>query len=206
MEEDDLHISRINTAWSMVREAHGDHTAVQSAQQRLLERYGGAVRKYALSALRNEDAAEDVFQEFALKFVRGDFGNADPERGRFRAFVKTVVYRLIVDYQRRVKKLGREGAVHSNIAEPADSEDTKNADEAFRTSWRDELLTRCWQRLEADQRNGRKICGTGRCLRRLNSRSACCGGKHPERSICVCPAIKCRSPLFRAASIQCIYT
>jgi RNA polymerase sigma factor (sigma-70 family) len=156
MEDDDLHISRINTAWSMVREAHGDHTAVQSAQQRLLEKYGGAVRKYALSALRNEDAAEDVFQEFALKFVRGDFGNADPQRGRFRAFVKTVVYRLIVDYQRRVKKLGREGAMHSNIAEPAESEESKNDDEVFRTSWRDELLARCWQKLEADERESGK--------------------------------------------------
>ena len=51
MDDDDLHISRIPTAWSMVREAHGDHTAVQSAQQRLLDRYGGAVRRYALSAL-----------------------------------------------------------------------------------------------------------------------------------------------------------
>ena len=152
MEDDqELHISRIQTAWSMVREAHGDHTAVQSAQQRLLDRYGNAIRKYALSALRDEDAAEEVFQEFALKFVRGDFGNADPERGRFRAFVKTVVYRLIVDYQRRAKKLGREGAMHSNIAEPADSEENDNDDELFRTSWRDELLAKCWQRLSDDE-------------------------------------------------------
>ncbi len=154
--DDDLHISRIMTAWSMVREAHGDHTAVQSAQQRLLDRYGGAVRRYALSALRNEDAADEVFQEFALRFVRGDFGKADPERGRFRAFVKTVVYRLIVDYQRRAKKLGREGAMHSNVAEPEDSAATLGDDEAFRTSWRDELLARCWQKLEADEKRSRK--------------------------------------------------
>ncbi len=154
--DDDLHISRIMTAWSMVREAHGDHTAVQSAQQRLLDRYGGAVRRYALSALRNEDAADEVFQEFALRFVRGDFGKADPERGRFRAFVKTVVYRLIVDYQRRAKKLGREGAMHSNVAEPEDSAETRDDEEAFRTSWRDELLARCWQKLEADEKRSGK--------------------------------------------------
>ena len=152
MDDDDLHISRIQTAWSMVREAHGDHTAVQSAQERLLERYGGAVRRYALSALRNEDAAEEVFQEFALKFIRGDFGKADPERGRFRAFVKTVVYRLIVDYQRRKKKLGREGAMHSNIAEPAAATDDQKDDDAlFARSWRDELLARCWQKLADDE-------------------------------------------------------
>lgn len=152
MDDDDLHISRIQTAWSMVREAHGDHTAVQSAQQRLLDRYGGAIRRYALSALRNEDAADEVFQEFALKFVRGDFGNADPERGRFRAFVKTVVYRLIVDYQRRAKKLGREGAMHTNIAEPAaETNDRYDDDALFNTSWRDELLARCWQKLADDE-------------------------------------------------------
>jgi RNA polymerase sigma factor (sigma-70 family) len=156
MDDDDLHISRIATAWSMVREAHGDHTAVQSAQQRLLERYGAAIKRYALSALRNEDAADEVFQEFALKFVRGDFGKADPERGRFRAFVKTVVYRLIVDYQRRAKKLGREGAMHSNIAEPAVETDVQDDDALFNNSWRDELLARCWQKLADDEADSGK--------------------------------------------------
>ncbi len=150
---DDDHLSMIQTAWSMVRRAHGDHTAVQSAQQSLLDRYGGAVRRYALAALRNEDAADEVFQEFALRFVRGDFGKADPERGRFRAFVKTIVYRLIVDYQRRAKKLAREGAMHTNMAEPQVGDDaTPNDDRMFHTSWRDELLARCWQKLEQDER------------------------------------------------------
>ena len=150
--DDDLHLSRIQTAWSMVRRAHGDHTAVHEAQQTLLDRYGGAVRRYALAALRNEDAADEVFQEFALKFVRGDFGKVDPERGRFRAFVKTVVYRLIVDYQRRQKKRKLESPMHSNVAEPAAGEsDSSGDDAAFRTSWRDELLARCWQKLSEEE-------------------------------------------------------
>jgi len=155
--DDDLHLSQIRTLWSVVRRAHGDHTLVQPAQQALLDRYGGAVRRYALAALRDDDAADEVFQEFALKFVRGDFHAADPGRGRFRAFVKTVVYRLIVDYQRRKKARGREGPLHSNVAEPA-AEDGgvvaagDAADDAmFRASWRDELLARCWQRLAADE-------------------------------------------------------
>jgi RNA polymerase sigma-70 factor (ECF subfamily) len=156
--DDDLHLSRIQTAWSMVRRAHGDHTAVHEAQQSLLDRYGGAVRRYALAALRNEDAADEVFQEFALKFVRGDFGKVDPERGRFRAFVKTVVYRLIVDYQRRQKKQRQEGQMHSNVAEPAADErdEPLGDDAAFQASWRDELLARCWQRLAAEESNSGK--------------------------------------------------
>ncbi len=155
--DDDLHLSRIQTAWSMVRRAHGDHTAVHEAQQTLLDRYGGAVRRDALAALRDEDAADEVFQEFALRFVRGDFGKVDPERGRFRAFVKTVVYRLIVDYQRRQKKRARESPVHSNLPEPpGDESDSLGDDAAFHTSWRDELLARCWQKLAVEEEQSGK--------------------------------------------------
>jgi RNA polymerase sigma-70 factor (ECF subfamily) len=133
---------------------------VQPAQQALLERYGGAVRRYALAALRDEDAADEVFQEFALKFVKGDFSGADPGRGRFRAFVKTVVYRLIVDYQRRQAARGRVGPLHSNVVAPeADQQFPAGKaadDEAFRASWRDELLARSWQRLaEIEQQTGK---------------------------------------------------
>jgi RNA polymerase sigma factor (sigma-70 family) len=157
MDQDELHISRIPTAWTMVRDAHRDHTAVQLAQQQLLDRYGGAIQRYALSALRDEDAAKEIFQDFALKFVRGDFGNADPTRGKFRAFVKTIVYRLIVDYQRRSKKLIREGQMHSNIAEPEIDEARASGDDAlFQSSWRDELLARCWQKLADDERKSGK--------------------------------------------------
>jgi RNA polymerase sigma-70 factor (ECF subfamily) len=136
----------------MVRRAHGDHTAVHVAQQTLLDRYGGAVRRYALAALRDEDAADEVWQEFALRFVRGDFAGADPERGRFRAFVKTIVYRLIVDYQRRRKREYREGPMHSNLAEPVIGDGPAAGDDAaFQASWRNELLARCWQRLGQDE-------------------------------------------------------
>jgi RNA polymerase sigma-70 factor (ECF subfamily) len=157
MEHDDLHLSRIQTVWWEVRRAHGDHSSVQAAQQTLLDRYGGAVRRYALAALRNEDAADEISQEFALRFVRGDFAQADPERGRFRSFVKTVVYRLIVDFQRRQKKRQQEGLIHSNVAVPEHgSEEAPTDDAIFRKSWRDELLSRCWKRLADDEEESGK--------------------------------------------------
>jgi RNA polymerase sigma-70 factor (ECF subfamily) len=157
MDDHELHLSRIQTAWSVVRRAHGDHTAVQVAQQALLDRYGGAVRRYALAALRDEDAADEVWQEFALRFVRGDLAGAYPARGRFRAFVKTIVYRLIVDYQRRQKRRYRESPMHSNLAEPAAGDEAAASDDSmFTSSWRDELLARCWQRLDNEERQSGK--------------------------------------------------
>ena len=95
------HLSQIQTLWSVVRRAHGDRLSQhQQAQERLLARYGGAARRYLLAALRDEDEADDAYQDFMLRFVRGDFHAADPAKGRFRSFLKTVLYRMIVDRQR----------------------------------------------------------------------------------------------------------
>lgn len=145
---DPSHLSQIVTLWSVVRRAHdGQSDAVQAAQQEMLDRYGGAVRRYLLGSLRNEDAADEVFQEFALRFVRGDFEKVDPMQGRFRAYLKTVVYRLVVDYQRRKQRQGRQQPLVEEgpacQAEPLD-----NSDQQFLDGWRAELLARCWTALE----------------------------------------------------------
>src|SRR5262245_61954396 len=97
-------LSRISTLWTLVNQAHrGAPDVVGSAQQRLLEHYGGAVHRYLLGGLRDPEAADELFQEFAVRFLRGDFQNADRGRGRFRDYVKTSLFHLVADYQRRRK-------------------------------------------------------------------------------------------------------
>lgn len=159
MSEDwDDRLSRIETLWTVVRRAHAapddggaqPDAAARAALERLLERYGGAVRRYALAALRSQEGADDVFQEFALRFVRGDFARATPERGRFRSFLKTTVYHLIVDHQRRRKRAARDGAPLEAVADPAAPAEAPD-DGLFDASWRDDLLSRVWGLLEQDQ-------------------------------------------------------
>lgn len=145
------HLSEINTLWSVVHRAHGDVSLdVRSAQERMLEMYGGAVRRYLLAALRNEDAAEEVYQEFALRFVRGDLRSANPERGKFRSFLKTCLYHLIVDHQRRRRMRNPADGEVEQLAVTATSEDSAD-DAAFLRSWRDDLLARAWLRLADDE-------------------------------------------------------
>lgn len=147
MDPVDDRLSQINTLWSVVREAHDSAAgAVQTAQRQLIERYGGAVRRYALAALRNEEAADEVFQEFALRFVRGDLGKADPSRGRFRNFLKTTIYHLIVDYQRRRGKQARQVPIDGAAVDPMAPIDEEN-EALFTSSWRDDLLARVWEKL-----------------------------------------------------------
>jgi RNA polymerase sigma factor (sigma-70 family) len=151
MDDSEKPFSDIDTAWSVVIRAHGDQDAARAAQQALLDRYGGAVRRYALAALRDEDAADEVYQEFALRLMSGRLADADPERGHFRAFVKSIVYRLIVDHQRRMKKQLRVSPIQSNVADPStDDEYLMSADAVFQTSWRQDLMNSCWKKL-ADQ-------------------------------------------------------
>ena len=73
------HLSRISTPWTLVRLAHADAEAPAAhALRLLLQRYCGAAYRYLRGALRDEDAALDLLQEFVLRFLRGDFRRADP--------------------------------------------------------------------------------------------------------------------------------
>ena len=149
------HLSEIPTLWTVVRHAHGEEPAQrQEAQSALLERYGNAIRRYLLASLRDADIADELMQEFSLRFVRGDFKNADPSKGRFRAFVKTSVFRLIMDHHRGGKKRNREGALEYD-APAAEVSLSHEDDRLFLNSWRDDLLDRAWKTLEQlDKRTG----------------------------------------------------
>jgi RNA polymerase sigma-70 factor (ECF subfamily) len=146
-------ISHISTCWTLVFEAHqGQAVAASRAQQELVQRYSGAVYRYLLGALRDADAADELSQEFALRFVRGDFKQADPERGRFRDFIKTALFHLVVDHFR--KKKGRFQPLLADAPELAvEDSAVANADAEFLKRWREELLNRTWEALSAVEKN-----------------------------------------------------
>lgn len=150
-------LSRIETMWSVVRRAHtGNVDQARLAQEQMLERYGGAIHRYLLGALRDETAADEVYQEFALRFVKGDYSSADPQRGRFRSFLKTILSRLVIEHYRQ-RKRRKSVPLGSAIAEPATPTD-ETAEEEFTQVWRNDLLKRTWEALaEAEQRTGRPI-------------------------------------------------
>jgi RNA polymerase sigma factor (sigma-70 family) len=140
-------LSQISTLWSVFQQAHGgppEHAG--PACRELLARYGGAVYRYLLGALRDPEAANDLAQEFALRFVRGDFRRAEARRGRFRDYLKTALSHLIVDYHRQRQHwhqpVSPEGA---DPAAPAES--SADSEAAFLASWRAELLECTWKEL-----------------------------------------------------------
>jgi RNA polymerase sigma-70 factor (ECF subfamily) len=143
----DLRLSAIATRWTVVSQANqGAGPEAGAAQQAVLDRYGGAIRRYLAGAARDPDAADELYQEFAYRLLNGDLRGADRRRGRFRDFVKGVLFHLVADYHARKQRQPR--PLPPDYAEAAvESVPLAGEEEAFLTSWRDELLARSWAAL-----------------------------------------------------------
>jgi RNA polymerase sigma-70 factor (ECF subfamily) len=152
------HLSQIQTHWTEVFQAHHGPSALSAeALAALVQRYGGAVHRYLLASVREVDAADELSQEFALRFLRGDFKRADPNKGRFRDFLKCAVYHLMVDYfrARRAQPL-RLGQDVPDPAAAGDDEWAQDLDRQFLECWREHLMAHAWTTLErVQQRTGR---------------------------------------------------
>jgi RNA polymerase sigma-70 factor (ECF subfamily) len=140
-------LSRISTIWEALRQAHeGTGGAAEEARRLLVERYGGAVYRYLHAALRDPHAAEDLTQEFALRLVRGDFRKVNAERGRFRDYVKTVLFRLVSRHRKRRTAgnvmVAPDSSEFAKLAAPQD-----DLDRSFLESWREQLLSGAWEKL-----------------------------------------------------------
>jgi RNA polymerase sigma factor (sigma-70 family) len=145
--EEDERLSQMTTAWTLLRQAHGGASEeARAAQELLLARYRGAVFRYLRKAVGENDA-EDLAQEFSLTLVQGKLRHAHPHRGRFRDYVRTILFRLVARHRRRGAKLPRPTAEVDAQAPDAGAETGPN----FDTAWRDELLARAWEALRQTQ-------------------------------------------------------
>jgi RNA polymerase sigma-70 factor (ECF subfamily) len=143
----ELNLHSTSTLWGLVHEANcGTEDTARRAREEVLRRYSGAVYRYLLGALHDPHAADDLSQEFSLRFIRGDFRHASPEKGRFRDLIKTSLFHLIVDYQRRRKRIPQ--ALPAEELGPAEEPpETYHSDEQFLESWRQQLLSQAWASL-----------------------------------------------------------
>jgi RNA polymerase sigma-70 factor (ECF subfamily) len=104
--------------------------------------------------VRDADAAEEPSQEFALKFLRGDFHRAHPDRGRFRDYLRTSLAHLVKRHRRRAARRPEPQAADP----PAPEAEVAGDDPAFLQAWREGLLVHAWAGLErAEQQTGAPV-------------------------------------------------
>ena len=152
MQPDDLNarLASISTQWTQLFAAHQDRGgAAAAAQRELLLRDYGAVYRYLLGTVRDPGAAEELAQDFAVRFLRGDFKRADPQRGRFREFLKAALRHLAHDHWRKQERVPAH--LPSDGPEPADDAPAQ----PFLGRWREELLAQAWAALaEVERQSG----------------------------------------------------
>ena len=77
-------LNQIETVWTMVHGSYDEEPSVaNSSRTDFLDRYGPAAKRYLLGALRDPEAADELYQEFALRYLRGDLRSGS-ERSRDR--------------------------------------------------------------------------------------------------------------------------
>jgi RNA polymerase sigma-70 factor (ECF subfamily) len=145
-------LSQISTMWTALVRAHGGEA---DEDRRLLagliERYQGAAYRYLAAATGDQDVAAELFQEFAVRFLRGDFRRASPDRGRFRDYLRAALINLA---RRRPGVLGREPKVEVDPDQLPAADTGDFADEAFLSHWRTSVLDCAWKGLQAAEQAG----------------------------------------------------
>jgi RNA polymerase sigma-70 factor (ECF subfamily) len=156
-QQDQERLSRIETLWTQMFHSSGDDHGASPGRDLVL-RYYGAVYRYLLGIVRDEELAMELTQEFAGRFLRGDFKKANPERGRFRDFLKVSLRNLVMDHYRKQKVARARGPqpMPDDSLEPGDETDQRAHDEAFTSSFREEVLCRTWEALADGERNSNK--------------------------------------------------
>jgi RNA polymerase sigma factor (sigma-70 family) len=138
-------LTEIPTEWTLVRTAHITapnglpDPASAEAMEKLIGRYHDAIARYLRLKLRDENLADEVMQEFWTKLLTHKLAGADPSKGRFRDYLRTVLHRLIIDHfrGRKIQQLP-----------PGDLLDPSRPDEEFDHVWRKVVIDRVIGRLE----------------------------------------------------------
>lgn len=148
-----------STRWSQI---DGGERALEA----LAIRYWRPVHAYVRRALaRSPEDARDLTQDFFVWVQESGFlSKADPERGRFRAFVKTALKHFVTDADRHANAQRRGGGARFVPSDGSDGlegvADTQECEpeEALDRVWRAEIVRTAIDRTRAEfERRGQAI-------------------------------------------------
>jgi RNA polymerase sigma-70 factor (ECF subfamily) len=109
-----------------------------SAWGDFLDRYGDLIHRFAARRGLQPADADDVTQEVLLSLTRSMPGfHYDPEKGKFRSYLKTVVLRAVI---RKSRQNDREFALEEIEAAVARAADDAAIDDVWENEWRQHHL------------------------------------------------------------------
>lgn len=79
----------------------GDHSGIEL----LIRRYRNKVYTYILLLVKNQELAEDIFQDTFIKVIRSLNQGKYQENGRFLSWVMRIAHNLVIDHFRKEKQM-----------------------------------------------------------------------------------------------------
>ncbi len=128
-------LSDLITHWSLVLRAVSTDPDT-SAMAEVLPQYCASVNLFLRRLLKDKSTADDLCQEFAYRFARGDFRHVRQEKGRFRDYVKVSVLHLVSEHRRQVR--------HQTLEADAQVPSPHSVAEEYDSAHRTFLLDRAW--------------------------------------------------------------
>lgn len=154
------------TRWSLVLEARADDARSRLALEKLCRAYRAPVLAYIRGHGATGDEAEDLAQSFFTRFIdRAFHANADPARGRFRAFLLTALKNFLADARDHVNALKRGGNVQIRSLDSLTNSQTglagltasETPDQAFDRVWAQAVLHAAMRKLRAEAKTNGKV-------------------------------------------------
>jgi RNA polymerase sigma-70 factor (ECF subfamily) len=148
----------------LVLQARDDDAQSRRALEALCRAYRSPVLAYVRSRGTTPEEAEDLTQSFFARFIERDFhAQADPARGRFRAFLLTSLQRFLNDAhdQRIAVKRGGKIQLRSLDRPGSDSLDNlQSADSperAFDRAWAQAVIQSAMRKLRREAKAAGKV-------------------------------------------------
>lgn len=159
-------LSTQETPWTLILSAQ-DAEAGPAVRRECLERIFGryrltVIRYFRQLGFRDYEDRDDLVQEFFLRFIEKDLlGRLDPEKGRFRSYLKAVARRFVHDVRHREKGRHPLAGVTSPLSgprragdPPPDMDDYPDAhpgaDDAFDRQWARDTLEKALEHFRRD--------------------------------------------------------
>ncbi len=140
-------LEAIPTRWSLVQQAHatGPQTAT-AARQALVLRYAKSIRRYVGGMVKNAEDADELAQDVVMRLMKGDFGGADPTRGRFRDLLKTATRNMVHNHWAKSNRR-KTADTDLNLVGKEDESDPR-----WDAEWQANVLDHAWAALKDAER------------------------------------------------------
>jgi hypothetical protein len=131
-------LDEISTHWTQIKDP-----------VKFVLRYSRAIQAYLLALLKQPHDADDVSQEFVMQFWQRGLAAADPDRGRFRDYLKVAVRRAAIAH---LRQQGKEPLANGSLERATALAGDNVADRRWQAEWRTCLLDRAWRGIDSHMR------------------------------------------------------